>query len=188
MDYQEMPDAELVSALWSAAGAPRGAIEEAEARLRDRVPYSSEAETRAHIFQVQKRLSRVVTLLLTRGCQHDASKLESPEKEAFDIATPKLKNLKYGSLAYKASLDEIRPALEHHYDHNSHHPEHYEEGIDGMTLLDLVEMLCDWSAAAMRSLDPNLRASLDYSAERFGIGPQLKSVLLNTMHELGFVD
>jgi hypothetical protein len=36
--------------------------------------------------------------------------------------------------------------------HNSHHPEHYgNRGISGMDLFDVVEMMCDWMAAARRN-------------------------------------
>ena len=33
---------------------------------------------------------------------------------------------------------------------NRHHPEYYEDGIAGMTLVDLEEMLSDWEAASHR--------------------------------------
>lgn len=39
---------------------------------------------------------------------------------------------------YRACLREMKPALEHHYASNSHHPEHYSNGIQGMSLFDLL--------------------------------------------------
>lgn len=33
--------------------------------------------------------------------------------------------------------------LDHHYQNNDHHPEHFELGINGMNLLQLLEMLAD---------------------------------------------
>ena len=59
-----------------------------------------------------------------RALVHDASKLEEPEKSAFDRATPNLKSLAYGSGAYYAALKEVGPALQHHYAANDHHPGH----------------------------------------------------------------
>ena len=42
------------------------------------------------------------------------------------------------------------PALQHHYEDNCHHPEHYRNGIHDMNMVDLIEMLCDWRAAIKR--------------------------------------
>ena len=71
-------------------------------------------------------------------------------------------------------------ALKHHYEINSHHPEHYEEGIDGMTLFDLVEMFCDWKAASLRHSDGNFISSLEYNKKRFNMDDQLYSIFTNT--------
>jgi len=38
-------------------------------------------------------------------------------------------------------------AFEHHYANNSHHPE-YHNHLDEMTDIDLIEMVCDWTAMA----------------------------------------
>ena len=67
-----------------------------------------------------------------------------------------------------------------HYSRNSHHPEFYgERGIAGMDLFDLVEMLCDWMAAAQRNPSDGVR--LDYNVAAFGIGAQLAEILANTL-------
>ena len=44
------------------------------------------------------------------------------EKELFDKWTPILKTLEYGSEEYKDSLKNLKVALDHHYENNSHHP------------------------------------------------------------------
>ncbi len=61
---------------------------------------------------------------LDRFTCHDRSKTESPEVECFDEYTPKLKGATYGSDEYKQWLAEMKPALDHHYAANRHHPEH----------------------------------------------------------------
>jgi hypothetical protein len=143
--------------------------------------YDSEPETREHVRQVAERLKSVCTELRDRGYFHDASKFGPNEKPYFDKVTPKLKTLTYGTDEYRASLREIKPALDHHYANNSHHPEFYPNGIAGMDLLDLIEMYCDWSAAMLRDAggidDDELWRR---RAERFGIEPQLLSILRNT--------
>ena len=90
--------------------------------------------------------------------------------------TPLLKQLTYGSDEYKAVLDGMRPALKHHYNKNSHHPEHYRDGISGMTIVDLVEMFCDWCAATERHEDGNIDRSIIQNMERFGYGEVLAHI------------
>ena len=115
--------------------------------------YDSTDDTLKHISEVRILLAQVIVELQNRITTHDKSKLEAPEKEIFDRVTPKLRTLTYGSPEYHASLEEMGPALDHHYSVNSHHPEHHEDGIHGMSLVDLIEMLADWKAATLRHDD-----------------------------------
>jgi hypothetical protein len=107
--------------------------------------------------------------------------LVSPEKEAFDELTPKLADLTYGSEEYRATLREMKPAIDHHYAHNSHHPEHYPNGIAGMNLLDIVEMFCDWKAASLRHTNGDFRRSLEINRTRFNVSDQLASIFENSI-------
>lgn len=150
-------------------------------------PYDSAADTLQHIRRVSELLLPVAAAVAARGPQHDASKLEGPEKATFDEFTPKLQHTTYGSDEYRDHLEAMGPALEHHYAHNRHHPEHHSNGIDGMTLVDLVEMLADWKAATERHEDGSLARSLELQARRFGISPQLDQILENTARELGWL-
>lgn len=139
-----------------------------------------QVETIKHIEQVRKYIRIFTDSLSNRGVTHDASKLESPELEVFTECTPKLASLTYGSEEYDASLKELQVALEHHYASNRHHPEHFPKGIEDMTLIDIVEMLCDWKAASLRQHDGNLLKSIEINAQRFGYDDQLKKIFLNT--------
>lgn len=145
-----------------------------------------------HVNNVRWKLYHVVEELLQRAILHDATKFESPELEAYDqLADAEgLRGLEYGSPEYKATLDKIRPAINHHYQHNSHHPEHYPDGIDGMNLIDLIEMLADWRAAKERHKDKptSMAHSLEINAERFGIDSQLRGILWNTLEHMGWTD
>lgn len=87
--------------------------------------YDSTVETEAHIVQVQDNIREIMKNLDQRSIVHDQSKLLPPEKEMFDEVTGKLRGLTYGSDEYKQSLADLKPALDHHYAHNTHHPEHY---------------------------------------------------------------
>ena len=82
----------------------------------------------------------------------------------------------------------MKPALDHHYAVNSHHPEFYADGIRGMSLLDITEMLCDWKAAALRHADGNILKSIEINQKRFGYSDELKQILFNTVHALRIAD
>lgn len=150
--------------------------------------YDSRADTLKHIDRVRELLKRAEDNLFRRGTDHDKSKLGSPERGIFDVVTPRLKGLTYGSDEYKAQLKEMGVALEHHYAHNRHHPEFHKNGVDGMSLLDLLEMLVDWRAATERHADGSMNKSLFLNKTRFLIGDQLSNVLWNTADELDLLD
>lgn len=150
--------------------------------------YDSSGDTRQHIEQVGLLLSTIIGEIKKRALNHDSSKLRNPEKAVFDEFTPLLKQSTYGSPEYQQFLTEMGLALEHHYTANNHHPEHYKNGIDGMDLLDLVEMFADWKAATLRHSNGDLRKSLEINASRFNMSPQLVSVLLNTAQRLGWLN
>lgn len=146
--------------------------------------YDSKADTLEHIRMVNALLKTCCMELLNRAVVHDSSKLVSPEKEMFDEFTPKLAGSTYGSEEYKKFLVDLKPALDNHYKNNSHHPEHYENGIDGMDLFDVMEMLMDWKAATMRHNDGNILKSLEINKARFSISDQLQKILHNTIKNL----
>jgi hypothetical protein len=141
--------------------------------------YDSRADSLAHIHAVRDNLERFATELLARGQVHDASKFSAEEKPVLDIVLPRLEGVAYASPEWHAVLETAKPALEHHYRHNSHHPEFYPDGIAGMDLFDVVEMLCDWMAAALRN--PGDGVKLDHNVGLFQIEPQLASILRNTL-------
>jgi hypothetical protein len=148
--------------------------------------YDSTHDTLDHIRKVQARFAEVQSQLDNRADMHDRSKLAEPEKSGFDVLTLNLRNLVYGSDEYKAALADAKPVIDHHYAVNSHHPEHYDNGIAGMSLLDVVEMLCDWKAASERTKQGSIARSLPINKDRFGINDQLFAILENTVRELGW--
>src|SRR3970040_1780650 len=117
-------------------------------------------QTQEHINTVGKMMNKLLELLIVRRERHDRSKLEAPEAEIFEVMTARLKGSTYGSPEYTAMLAEMKPALDHHYQANKHHPEFYKDGIAGMSLLDLVEMLLDWKAATLRHADGDIKKSI----------------------------
>lgn len=152
--------------------------------LEGGTPYDSRPDTLEHIMQVQEFMQVVCSSLIARMCAHDRSKLHDPELEIFNEFTPKLRDASYGSAEYREFLHLMGDALVHHYAQNSHHPEHYEDGIRGMSLLDLIEMVCDWMASCMRHADGDIWKSIEQNQERFGYSDEVKSIIQNTVREL----
>ena len=74
----------------------------------------------------------------------------------------------------------MKLAMNHHYAQNSHHPEHYDNGINDMDLIDLIEMICDWKAASERHADGNIFESIKINKQRFNISDQLERIFINT--------
>lgn len=142
--------------------------------------YSSKQDTLDHRDMVVKFASRIMYEFLESVEAHDESKLHEPEISIFNEYTPKLKGSTYGSDEYKSFLKEMKVALDHHYQANRHHPEHFENGIRGMNLIDLLEMFCDWMAATKRHDDGDIIKSIEINQERFGYSDDIKEVLKNT--------
>jgi len=147
---------------------------------------STNCETLTHIQYVRNLLNVFVVQLLDRSARHDRS--ENPELKTFVKYTPKLAASTYGSDEYKRFLEEMKPALDHHYALNRHHPEHFVNGVEGMDLIDLIEMLADWKAATLRHNNGDINKSIEINAKRFNISPQLVTILLNTVKRLHLDD
>lgn len=138
-------------------------------------------ETLCHKVWVARFMFAFAFRLMWRGVIHDLSKFNRAEAPTFARATPRLKNHTYGSDAYMENLERLDGALEHHYRHNSHHPEHYQDGVRGMNLLDVVEMLCDWRAAASLHSDGDIYKSIEVNRERFDLSTDMVQVLMQTL-------
>lgn len=154
--------------------------------MKEEKPYDSSGDTLQHIIRVNNHIAAFIFRFIDRARQHDKSKMQPPEKEIFDEFTPKLNGVEYNSPEYKEFLREMGIALAHHYKHNSHHPEHYPNGVHGMSLLDIVEMFCDWKAATERMKGGSLETSIQKNKIRFNMSEQLAEILENTRKELNW--
>lgn len=146
--------------------------------------YDSSLDTVSHIRRVQTVIGEFCMRLTLRGILHDESKLKDPEKTYIDAFAVRLRDAVYQSEEYKAALSEIQPALAHHYACNTHHPEHFDDGVAGMSLLDLVEMFSDWLSSAERQRDGDIRRSIEINRRRFNLDDQLVRIFQNTVDEL----
>ena len=173
----------------------RGDVEYLQDNIRSSIRHAKKyttddciKDTTMHINLVKENIIHVVQELLNRSNNHDRTKLIAPEVQIFTEYTPKLAGCTYGSKEYNRYLKEMKKALDHHYKVNRHHPEHFENGINDMTLIDLIEMLCDWMAAVKRHDDGDIYKSLAINKKRFGISKQLSQILENTVRDLSDKD
>jgi hypothetical protein len=150
--------------------------------MNDKINYCL-AETHKHVRKVQHNINKFISDLIRRGENHDNSKFEEPELSVFAENTHKLGQTKYGSEEYKQLLVEVKPAIDNHYSKNRHHPEHWPNGIEDMTLVDLIEMLSDWKAATERNKDGNIRKSIEINSAKYKMTPQLRTIFENTVRE-----
>lgn len=149
---------------------------------------ASVKETVEHIKEVQIAMEMIVTDLTARSIDHDKSKFDPIEKGPLDAVALLILSegrAPYGTDEYKRRTEMLRPMLDHHYAVNDHHPEHYENGIAGMSLMSLVEMFADWRAANIQR-DNGAPMNLSFSIERLKIEPQLAEILRNTARQLGW--
>ncbi len=150
----------------------------------DAAELEAKVQTYEHIDKIREMLRLFANELLARGETHDRSKLAPAESRVFGEYTPKLKGTTYGSPEYQSFLVAMKPALAHHYANNRHHPEHHDRGINGMNLLDVLEMWIDWYCSSMRHADGSMAKSIDHNVTRFGMSPQLEDVFRNTLRDL----
>jgi hypothetical protein len=146
--------------------------------------YDSTNDVLQHRALVEKYMRILIIELLNRCGQHDISKLSPEEKPLFDELTPMLKATEYGSPEYHDHIKQLGVALKHHYANNRHHCEHFPNGIDGMNLIDLCEMICDWKASTARQQNGNILKSIDLNADKLKHSVQLANILTNTAKEM----
>jgi len=150
-----------------------------------------ERDVESHVARVAEMLQRCSSYLLKRAETHDLSKLRVEEKKYYVLPVWELnsKKVKYGSDRYKEIIKKMGKGLEHHLENNDHHIEFYEQFLNCedpiklMNLFSILEMLCDWIAAASRKgTDPAY--GLKVVKDKWELSPQLESILRNTLEIL----
>lgn len=137
-------------------------------------------DTVLHKKQVSDIGQLFIDQLKDRLLHHDDSKLKGDEQKLFEEILDKEDSVAYGTPAYLNLKEKLKPALILHYGANSHHPEHFIDGINGMNIIDLVEMFIDWCAATSRHKDDDIHKSIDYNAKRYDLPDALVNIFHNT--------
>lgn len=140
----------------------------------------------AHKLWVAFYLAAFCVRLLWRALVHDLSKFGPLEFSLFARTTRGFR-AKFGGETYQRTIDSLGPALTHHYRCNRHHPEYWVAGVQNMSLVDLVEMLCDWKAAVRRQVDGDIVRSIAVNRVRYGLSDDLAGILLCTAFDVELV-
>jgi len=145
--------------------------------------YDSTVDALEHKKIVEKTMKVIIEDLVYRASIHDNSKLESPEREGYDSLIPELRKAKYGSEKYnQIRKDMMDRCLSHHYEVNRHHPEHFENGIEEFTLVDLVEYFVDTYSASTKS-DTPYSEGVKINAKKHNLPDVLVKIFENTVTE-----
>jgi hypothetical protein len=124
-----------------------------------------------HLTFLKQGLMRIRHDLEQRGLMHDESKFSTNEFPGFTRINATAREHPYGSKEYKDSLSAERATIDHHTSHNSHHPEFFDKPSD-MGWLDIIEMVCDWSAANRAYGNTSWTKSLEINKNRFNFTEQ----------------
>lgn len=140
----------------------------------------TEEYIKEHISRVRRHIDTFIQLLIRRAENHDKSKLEEPELSWWK-EMDKEPRYPYGSEEYKQKIKRWNKVFKHHYKYNRHHPEHYEYGVSEMTLIDIVEMMCDWLGYKDTTTVTEALKVCDEQMARYDISEELRQVIFNTL-------
>lgn len=140
----------------------------------------TEEYIKGHISRVRRHISTFIQLLIRRAENHDKSKLEEPELSWWK-EMDKEPRYPYGSEEYKQKIKRWNKVFKHHYQYNRHHPEHYEYGVSEMTLIDIVEMMCDWLGYKDTTTVTEALKVCDEQMVRYDISEELRQIIFNTL-------
>lgn len=140
----------------------------------------TEEYIKEHISRVRRHINTFIQLLIRRAENHDKSKLEEPELSWWK-EMDKEPRYPYGSEEYKQKIKRWNKVFKHHYQYNRHHPEHYEYGVSEMTLIDIVEMMCDWLGYKDTTTVTEALKVCDEQMVRYDISEELRQIIFNTL-------
>jgi hypothetical protein len=128
-------------------------------------------------------LAKFCAELAYRNATHDNSKYSEEEFGIQAACVDDFEKYEFNSPEELKLREKLLPGTTIHRKRNRHHPEHFENGIDGMNLIDLLEMIGDWKSASERVKGDSLRKSVPILKEKYNISPQLLKIIENTLKD-----
>lgn len=120
-------------------------------------------ETNMHKRDVFNNIKAIAERAMEVAQFHDESKYSGEELPLLATKTP----------------EDHDKAMEHHYKVNRHHPEHFQNGINGMCVVDLMEMYSDWLSDAEEEGADFLQV-LEEKQRKYQFSNDLKNIFHNT--------
>ena len=112
--------------------------------------------------------------IVQRGWLHDNSKFTEEELQGLIQIDDKHASMRH---AGEQLPDGMKAYLRLHYEHNTHHPEHWED-ISMMPEMDVVEMCCDWAARSQQYKTDLLEFAKTRQENRFHFPPEMFARIL----------
>tara|TARA_Y100000310_G_C20697629_1_gene826822 strand:+ start:2844 stop:3311 length:468 start_codon:yes stop_codon:yes gene_type:complete len=138
-----------------------------------------------HKFWVAYYIFVFVFKLIYRAFVHDISRYRPSETKYFSsVVYVDNKKVTFGSRRYFAVIRLIKPGIDLHRFRNRHHPEFHKNGFKDMSAIDILEMMCDWKAAARRHGDGDVMKSLEINQKRYGFSDDEKEILRKIVLEI----
>lgn len=131
-----------------------------------------------HKKNVTNLINLIIIELHKRINEHDESSLNSNEVEVLTYFPEYIKKDSYLNEESLAYIREIKNALNIHFKKNSHHPEHFNNKIKDMNLIDIIEMLCDWKSTM--SEDDDIISVIKRNKKIYNFSNELMYILINT--------
>lgn len=136
-----------------------------------------------HINQVAYLLKEMARQIEARADIHDSSKFGLDEFAGI-VHLTKARKYEYGSPEYEA-LVHNNNAAKIHVKTNRHHLEYWSNGLDDMSLVDVIEMLCDWEIARQqRDIETDIDKTWQARQERFNLSDNETSFLMTIWEKL----
>jgi len=131
--------------------------------------------------------SAITAALDYRAFTHDNTKIEKPDqKHLLDLLGPRNNtNPDYGTHEYYARIGDF---CRSHHANSTHHPEHFENGVSGMTLIDFIEHLCDTNGARIRYGNGDIVDNIANQAKKYKYTQNFFNLCTNTNKRLGLID
>ena len=132
---------------------------------------------------VQDKLSTVARELISRGRHHDNSTLGSPELEIYHRHFNEYRMYKFGDPRRDEVMNHMAEAIGHHFQYNDHHPEHFDNGINDMNLIQLMQFtaaIMSWSEQEQ----VDIFELLPIIRDKCGMSDQVYQLIQNTITEI----
>ncbi len=139
--------------------------------------------TIAHKESIARYMAKFSAELAYRAAIHDNSKFQKDELEGYSECADEFNTHPFDSAAERLLREKLTKVMSLHRTRNRHHPEYFENGIDDMNLIDLIEMISDWKSASERAPGDSVRKGLPIMKDKYNISPQLLKILENTFRD-----